>query len=171
MWAYLWLILLILTSAALPRPAAAQGGTLYHLVTGSEEEYQVEKAQSLNFIALEKGLRPWVLAKQTKLKVETLVKPGAVLKFDTSHIVPTELSDGLVVNLPEMLVYQFHLGVYQRRYAIAVGKKTWQTPTGFYKIVDKEEEIDDIPDAYEWHRLQKRPFVLFLTKKLLGTNA
>jgi sulfopyruvate decarboxylase subunit alpha len=39
-----------------------------------------------------------------------------------------------------------------------------------YKIIDKEDEIDEIPDAYEWHRLQKRPFVLFLTKKLLGVK-
>ena len=165
MWAYLWLILLILTSAALPRPAAAQSGTLYHLVTGGEEEYQVEKTQSLNFLALEKGLRPWVLARQTKLKVETVLKPGTVVKMDTSHIVPTELSDGLVVNLPEMLVYQFHLGVYQRRYAIAVGKKTWQTPTGFFKIVDKEENPtwtvpDSIQDEMEdmgWTVLEKVP--------------
>ena len=40
-----------------------------------------------------------------------------------------------------------------------------------YRIIDKEDEIEDIPNAYEWHRLQKRPFVLFLTKKLLGTAA
>ena len=40
-----------------------------------------------------------------------------------------------------------------------------------FRIIDKEEEIEDIPNAYEWHRLQKRPFVLFLTKKLLGTAA
>ena len=40
-----------------------------------------------------------------------------------------------------------------------------------YKVIDKPDEIEMIPDAYEWHRLQKRPFVLFLTKKLLGTNA
>jgi sulfopyruvate decarboxylase subunit alpha len=40
-----------------------------------------------------------------------------------------------------------------------------------FKVIDKEEEIASIPDAYEWHRLQKRPFVLFLTKKLLGTSA
>jgi sulfopyruvate decarboxylase subunit alpha len=37
-----------------------------------------------------------------------------------------------------------------------------------YRIVDNADEIETIPDAYEWHRLQKRPFVLFLTKKLLG---
>ena len=61
-------------------------------------------------MALERGLRPWVLARQTKLKVDTTLKPGTIVKMDTSHIVPTELSDGLVVNLPEMLGYQFHLG-------------------------------------------------------------
>src|SRR5919198_1021797 len=25
-----------------------------------------------------------------------------------------------------------------------------------YHVIDKDEEIDDIPNAYEWHRLQKR---------------
>ena len=40
-----------------------------------------------------------------------------------------------------------------------------------YKVIDKPEEIEDIPNAYEWHRLQKRPFVLFLSKRLLGTSA
>src|SRR5580692_2790089 len=39
-----------------------------------------------------------------------------------------------------------------------------------HKVIDKEDEIEDIPNAYEWHRLQKRPFVLFLTKKLLGVK-
>jgi L,D-transpeptidase ErfK/SrfK len=150
MWGFLCFILLALTTLTFPVQAAAQGATLYHLVTGGEEVYQVEKKQSLNFLALEKGLRPWVLAKQTKLKVETLLKPGTVLKFDTTHIVPTELSDGLVVNLPELLVYQFYLGVYQRRYAIAVGRKTWETPTGFYKIVNKEMNPTwTVPDSIQ----------------------
>jgi sulfopyruvate decarboxylase subunit alpha len=41
-----------------------------------------------------------------------------------------------------------------------------------YKIIDRQEDIECIPDAYEWHRLQKRPFVLFLSKKVLEvTNA
>jgi L,D-transpeptidase ErfK/SrfK len=139
MCAYLWVAFLISISLVLPRPAVAQGAILYHLVTGGDQEYQVEKSQSLNYVALTHGLRPWVLSRQTKQKAGTVFKPGAVVRMDTSHIVPTELSDGLVVNLPELLVYQFHRGAYQRRYAIAVGKKTWQTPTGFFKIVNKEE--------------------------------
>jgi sulfopyruvate decarboxylase subunit alpha len=39
-----------------------------------------------------------------------------------------------------------------------------------YRIIDDPDDIGSIPDAYEWHRLQKRPFVLFLTKKLLGVK-
>jgi len=39
-----------------------------------------------------------------------------------------------------------------------------------YQVIDKPDEIERIPDAYEWHRLQKRPFILFLTKRLLGVK-
>ncbi len=143
-------IVLTLTSLTFAMPAAAQGPTLYHLVTGGEEVIHVEQKESLNFVALKQGLSPWVMARQTKKKVDTLLKPGTTLKIDTSCIVPTELTDGLVVNLPERLVYLFRQGVYQRRYAIAVGKKTWQTPTGFYKIVNKEENPTwTVPDSIQ----------------------
>ena len=122
-----------------PLATAAPADILYHLVTGGEESYQVEKAQSLSYLALTRGLRPWVLARQTKLKVNTTLKPGTVIKIDATHIVPTELSHGLVINLPELLLYHFHHGAYQRRYALAVGKPTWQTPTGNYYVSNKAE--------------------------------
>ena len=37
-----------------------------------------------------------------------------------------------------------------------------------YRVINSADEIETISDAYEWHRLQKRPFVLFLNKKLLS---
>ena len=39
-----------------------------------------------------------------------------------------------------------------------------------FRVIDRPDEIEQIPDAYEWHRLQKRPFILFLTKRLLGVK-
>jgi L,D-transpeptidase ErfK/SrfK len=134
-----WLILLVLAGLFLEIPAAAQGATLYHLVTGGKQDYRVKERPSLTYLARILGLRPWVLSRQTKLKVNTRLKPGTVLKVDTSHIVPTELSQGLVINLPELLLYQFYMGVYQRRYALAVGKRTWPTPTGTYFVIDKRQ--------------------------------
>ncbi len=41
-----------------------------------------------------------------------------------------------------------------------------------YHIVNQPDEIASIPDAYETCRLQKRPFVLFLTRRLVkGASA
>jgi sulfopyruvate decarboxylase subunit alpha len=36
-----------------------------------------------------------------------------------------------------------------------------------YHVVDRPDDISCIPDAYETCRLQKRPFVLFLARKLV----
>ena len=40
-----------------------------------------------------------------------------------------------------------------------------------YHIVNEPDEISTIPDAYETCRLQKRPFVLFLTRNLVKGDA
>lgn len=176
-----WLVILMLAGLLAPQPAAAQGATLYHLVTGGEEEYVVEKPQSLTYLALTRGLRPWVLSRQTKMKVNTRLKPGTRLKFDTSHIVPTELSQGLVINLPELLLYQFYMGVYQRRYALAVGKRTWPTPTGTYSILDKRKNPTwNVPESIQEEMWNQGKEVLEkvppgpqnpLGKYFLGTSA
>jgi L,D-transpeptidase ErfK/SrfK len=134
--------LVLVTSLILAFPskgAASEEPILYHLVSGGPAEFTTEKRQDLNFLALSLGIRPWVLAWQNKLKLNATLPPGSKLVIDTSHIVPTELSHGLVINLPELLLYQFHQGVYQRRYALAVGKKSWPTPTGDYYIRNKAE--------------------------------
>jgi hypothetical protein len=36
-----------------------------------------------------------------------------------------------------------------------------------YHIVDRPDEVNSIPDAFETCRMQKRPFVLFLTRRLV----
>jgi sulfopyruvate decarboxylase subunit alpha len=36
-----------------------------------------------------------------------------------------------------------------------------------YHVIDRADDIGSIPDAYEACRLQKRPFVLFLTRRLV----
>ena len=41
-----------------------------------------------------------------------------------------------------------------------------------YHIIDRPEEIACLPDAYEACRLQKRPFIVFLSRRLLkGTTS
>ncbi len=130
------LILLILLAGA--RLANADSiPPLYQLVAGGHTEVEVGKHSHLSRLALEKGLRWWVVAWQNHLKKPYKLKPGSMLKINNTHIVPTLVTDGLVINLPELNLYYFKDGVYQRRYALAVGKPSWPTPTGNYKIYEK----------------------------------
>jgi L,D-transpeptidase ErfK/SrfK len=130
-----WLILLVLLTSA--QLAVAGDPPLYHQVAGGESEFELVKRVSLYRLALERGLRWWVLAWQNHLKKPYKLKPGMVLKVNNTHIVPAVLADGLVINLPELNLYYFKNGVYQRRYALAVGKPSWPTPTGSYEINNK----------------------------------
>jgi L,D-transpeptidase ErfK/SrfK len=139
MWRIFVLLFMLVVLLPLPAGAATAVPVLYTLVTGGPEEYLVENRVDLTRLALRRGLRPQVLARQNKLKVGTRLQPGTVLTIDDTHIVPAELSHGLVINLPELLLYQFHQGAYQRRYALAVGKKSWPTPVGNFSIRNKAE--------------------------------
>jgi L,D-transpeptidase ErfK/SrfK len=132
-----WLLLILLLTALKPVGAAPSPPPLYHQVVGGEEIHEVRAKETLNRIALEKSLKWTALARRNGLKKPYKLKPGMELQLNTTHIVPAELSDGLLINLPELCLYYFVNGVYMRRYALAVGKPSWPTPTGNFKISEK----------------------------------
>lgn len=63
----------------------------------------------------------------------------------------------------------------QRIYQEVQGRRTiplLQTYDFLYHVFDRPEDLASIPDAYETCRLQKRPFIAFLTRRLVkGANA
>ncbi len=97
------------------------------------------KRTSVTHLALERGVRWTVVVGQNHLKRPYRLNPGECIKINNTHIVPTELKNGLVINLPELNLYYFKNGVYQRRYTLAVGKPSWPTPTGTYEIFEKRK--------------------------------
>lgn len=133
-----WIILLVLLTVV-QVAGAETAPPLYTQVTGGEQEITIEKPTSVHRLALEQGVR-WVsVVRQNDLKKPYKLKPGMVIKINNTHIVPTELQNGLVINLPELRMYHFQSCAYQRRYALAVGKPSWPTPTGTYKIYEKRK--------------------------------
>jgi L,D-transpeptidase ErfK/SrfK len=133
-----WLILLILLTGAQPA-VADTAPPLYTQVAGGEQEITLEKSTSVDRLALENGVR-WVsVVRENGLKKPYKLKPGMVIKINNRHIVPAEVQNGLVINLPELRLYHFQNGAYLRRFALAVGKPSWPTPTGTYKICEKRK--------------------------------
>jgi L,D-transpeptidase ErfK/SrfK len=134
-----WLILLVLLTGAQLAGAADTAPPLYTQVAGGEHEITLEKRTTVDRLALEQGVR-WVsIVRENGLQKPYKLKPGMVLKINNRHIVPAEVQNGLVINLPELRMYHFQNGAYQRRHALAVGKPSWPTPTGNYKICEKRK--------------------------------
>jgi len=131
------MVLVLLAGAQLA--GAETAPPLYTVVTGGEKEVTIEKPIALSRLALEKGVRSAAVVRMNGLKKPFKLKPGMVIKIDDTHIVPTEVQNGIVINLPELHLYFYQNGAYQRRYALAVGKPSWPTPTGTYKIYEKRK--------------------------------
>jgi L,D-transpeptidase ErfK/SrfK len=145
-----WLIVLVLLAGAHAVRATDSAPPLYNQVAGGEEPVTVEKRTSVSRLALERGVRWTVVVGQNRLKKPYRVNPGESIKINCTHIVPMELNDGIVINLPELNLYNFQDGVYQRRYALAVGKPSWPTPTGTYKIYEKRKNpIWNVPPSIQ----------------------
>lgn len=110
---------------------------IYTSLGGGREEVEVDKGTHLSNLALRKGVRWQVLARQNNIPKPYRLKKGMTLTVDNTHIIPTDLTDGLLINLPELTLYHFVQGSYQGRYSLAVGRRSWPTPTGDYRIVNK----------------------------------
>lgn len=133
-----WLLFLISFCWA-PAVPGAPPPPLYYQVAGGQESYIVEKRATISQVAQERGVQWVVLARHNGLKKPYKLKRGMVLQINNTHIVPTELTHGLVINLPELNLYYFRDGTCQRRYALAVGKRSWPTPTGTFEIYEKRK--------------------------------
>jgi L,D-transpeptidase ErfK/SrfK len=63
-----------------------------------------------------------------------------VLRIDDRHIVPRALTDGILINIPQRILFYFESGRLVAWYPVGLGQPgTWGTPTGSYKVVGREK--------------------------------
>ena len=84
---------------------------------------------------------------------------GELATLNLRHQIPVFLIVSQRGSIDDHRIYQ----EVQGRRAIPL-LETYDFP---YHIIDRAEDIPQIPDAFEACRLQKRPFVLFLTRRLV----
>ena len=132
-----WLVFLVLMGLPASAGAAPEAPVLYRQLTGGEEDYVVQKRDTIGSVAAKKGMRWQTLARINGLKETSRLKPGMVLRINSTRIVPRELEHGLVINLPELSLYHFEKGALKRRYSLGLGRSGWHTPSGRFEIINK----------------------------------
>jgi L,D-transpeptidase ErfK/SrfK len=126
------------------------------LLVGREFDYTVQRGDSLSGIGARYGVSAKALASRNGIRLSTRLRPGQVLRVDNRHIVPATLENGILINLPQRLLFLFEDGRLVAWYPVAVGQPDWQTPTGSFRVMTRETDpVWDVPVSIQREMARK----------------
>jgi L,D-transpeptidase ErfK/SrfK len=118
--------------------------------SGGVNAYEVRAGESIVSIASRTGLEPRILAADNGMSPMDALKPGQGLLVDNRHVIPEHPADGIVVNVPQRMLFVFVGGHLSGAYPVAVGQPDWPTPLGTYVISGKEVDPTwDVPKSIQ----------------------
>src|SRR5262245_10912780 len=110
--------------AAAPRLIQVQ-----HEISGDTFDYEVGDRDTSDSIAAKFG-EPELTLWQDGAEPE----PGESVKIDNRHVAVAALDEGVVVNIPQRMLFVFREGHLAAAWPITVGRPDWPTPAGSYQI-------------------------------------
>ena len=144
-------LLLVYFSISLTAHASAQEPMpVPDQLVGGESSYVVQKGDSLTRIGARFGVGVGQLAAINNFSANALLKVGQALRIDNRHIVPAIINDGIIINIPQRMLFYFKEGRLARSFPVGLGRRDWPTPTGPFKIAVKEENpVWDVPKSIQ----------------------
>jgi len=115
---------------------AAEVSSYSQAITGGIFPYAPQRGDTLKSIGARFGISPSVLAEANRLESDQALQSGAELWVDNMHIVPEWREDGIVINLPQRMLFLFSQGKLVSAFPVGLGRPGWQTPTGEFKVVN-----------------------------------
>lgn len=116
-----------------PRAANAEIG-VSSAVVGGAFVYAVRKGDSLIAISARHGVDERILALDNGLSPPYLLRVGDRLRVYNRHVVPEVLADGILINIPQRMLYLFRDSKLAASYPVALGRRDWPTPTGDFSV-------------------------------------
>lgn len=120
--------------------AANEAGAYSRALTGGVFRYVAQPGDKLGKIGARFGVSASILALGNNLERNAALRAGEELWVDNLHIVPEWREDGIVINLPQRMLFFFRQGVLEAAFPVGLGKPDWPTPTGEFKVVDLQKD-------------------------------
>jgi L,D-transpeptidase ErfK/SrfK len=114
---------------------------LSYVIVGGESSYAVQRGDSLKLIGARFGVSPWVISSINMIDPNASLRIGQRLRIDNRHIVPAVIADGILVNIPQRMMFLFSDGDLLNSYPVAVGRPDvkWRTPAAMFKVLALDE--------------------------------
>jgi lipoprotein-anchoring transpeptidase ErfK/SrfK len=115
-------------------------------LVGSKGVYTVVKADTIRLVASKLGVTQQHLRSMNGLDAKAYLKVGQKLAYNNRKIIPQQIKDGIIINIPDRTLYYFQQGTLVTSLPVALGSATknekyvWQTPVGKFKITAKMKD-------------------------------
>ncbi|HET8645231.1 MAG TPA: L,D-transpeptidase family protein, partial [Vicinamibacteria bacterium] len=109
-------------------------------VVGRELQHRVVAGDTLRSLAARYAVEPATLARINGLSRREALPIGEELRVVSHHVVPRTLDEGIVVNVPQRMLFLFRDGRLAGHFPVGIGRRGWTTPPGRYRIAEREED-------------------------------
>lgn len=109
-------------------------------VIGERVEHVVQPGDYLGLIGARYGISWRLLERDNHLTDADRLSPGQTLVVAARHIVPPPLADGIVINLPQRMLFHFVGGALRAAYPVGLGRPSWPTPSGKFRVVTLQKD-------------------------------
>lgn len=110
-------------------PAAEEG-----VLVGGRFEVEVRPGDSLASVSARFGLEARTLAAANARSPDAWLQIGERLQVENPHLVPALRQDGILINVPQRMLFLFRDGALARAHPVGVGRPSWPTPLGEFRV-------------------------------------
>lgn len=128
-------------------------------IAGAVVEHRVARSETWLSVAARFGVEAAVLAADHGATLQTPLAAGRVLQIDARHIVPDSPDAGIVINVPQRMLFFKVDGAAIASYPVGLGRPDWPTFVGPFTVVEAEiDPVWDVPPSIqeEMRRAGKR---------------
>jgi len=120
--------------------AGEEGGAVFgRTIVGGEFDYRIQSGDYPIILAARFGVESRVIVSTNHLASNQRLRRGSILKIDNRRIVPPDVDSGIIINVPQRMLYYLADGEVLDSYPVAVGRRTWQTRSGSFRVFEKRE--------------------------------
>jgi L,D-transpeptidase ErfK/SrfK len=112
-------------------------------IIGGEVSYVVRDGDSLELIAARLGTNVGAIAAKINIDTKKPIHKGQVFNLNTRKIVPMTVDNGIIINIPDRMLYFFHDRKLEQYFPVGLGRPPskdsidWSTPVGTFIVQRK----------------------------------
>ncbi|MBI4688619.1 MAG: L,D-transpeptidase family protein [Nitrospirae bacterium] len=127
------------------------------LIIGKETVYIIKKSDTLELIGAHAGVDWRDIAKRNAIDIKRPLRIGQELRLNTRKIVPKTIDNGIIINIPDRMLYFFKDNRLEKAFPVGAGMPLWRgitrwrTPTGRFTITGKRKNPTwHVPPSMQW---------------------